>query len=273
MEVAAGDRQVRAEYLRQILGDPVVRRRGRRQQTEVGRQGPDGPLDEPVVGTEIVTPVRDAMGFVDHQQRDAIRHFCEHAVPEPLIGETFRSDQEDIHFVGPERVLDFAPSRQVVGVDRLGLDSHPARGGNLIAHEREQRADQQSGALPGFAQHLRGDEVNEALAPAGLLNDEQPPGTRHDVADRLRLTRAELSTAFGNALAQQGEGAVLVEFRHGGPETLNRLRDSLPGLLDHEIDDRNQGFLVSVPLQATQAIVVDLAVRAAAFADDREHVA
>ena len=41
------------------------------------------------------------MGFVDHQQRDAIRHFREHAVPEPFIGEAFRRNQEDVHFVGP----------------------------------------------------------------------------------------------------------------------------------------------------------------------------
>ena len=69
-------------------------------------------------------------------------------------------------------------------------------------------------ALSGFAQHLRGDEVHEALAPTGLLNDEQTPGAGHDVFDGFRLVGPELRARVSNAGAQQRESTVSIKRRH-----------------------------------------------------------
>jgi hypothetical protein len=45
--------------------------------------------------------------------------------------------------------------------------------------------DQQGWSLPGIPQRLGGDEVDEALSPAGLLGDKDPAALFVDGLDRL----------------------------------------------------------------------------------------
>ena len=42
-----------------------------------------------------------------------------------------------------------------------------------------------------FSKQFRGDEVNEALAPAGPLHDQEPAASVDDMADSLFLTIAK----------------------------------------------------------------------------------
>lgn len=51
-----------------VLHDAVIGGRCRRQYGSLGPQLTDQGADPPVVGTEVVTPVRHTMGFVDHHQ-------------------------------------------------------------------------------------------------------------------------------------------------------------------------------------------------------------
>ena len=95
----------------------------------------------------------------------------------------------------------------VVGVDRVGAEAHALGGGDLVAHEGQQGADQQRGSEAGIAQELGGDEVDEALASAGLLHEEEAAVAAHDVADRLLLAGPELGGRIGHAGAEQLQGA------------------------------------------------------------------
>ena len=81
----------------------------------------------------------------------------------------------------------------------------PLGRGDLVAHQREQRADDQRRAGAGLAQQRRGDEVHGRLAPPGALDAEHPGAVGHDVVDRLELVGAELRRRV------PGEGAQAVQ--------------------------------------------------------------
>jgi hypothetical protein len=108
-----------------------------------------------------------------------------------LIRQALRRNQQDIHLVPRDGGLDLLPLIHVVGVDRLGPNAHALRGLELIAHEGQQWRDQEGRPVASLAHQSRGDEIDEALAPAGVLNDEQPPPALDDVADRVFLAGPE----------------------------------------------------------------------------------
>ena len=65
-------------------------------------------------------------------------------------------------------------------------------GGDLVAHQRQQRADDQRRAGARLAQKRGGDEVHRGLAPAGPLHAQYAGPVDDHVADRFELVRAEL---------------------------------------------------------------------------------
>src|SRR5699024_4275202 len=81
-------------------------------------------------------------------------------------------------------------------------DSGPLRSGDLVAHERQQRGDDEAGPGAGRAQHSGGDEVHRGLAPTGALDDEDALLELHEVADRLELTLAELRVRVRGELGE-----------------------------------------------------------------------
>ena len=112
---------------------------------QVGEQG----ADAAVVGPEVVAPVGDAVRLVDHQQAAGGRQPRQHLVAEARVVEPLRADQQHVDLAGLDRVLDRLPLLEVGGVDGDRPDAGPLGGGDLVAHQREQRRDdhRRAGAL------------------------------------------------------------------------------------------------------------------------------
>ena len=114
-------------------------------------------------------PVRDAVCFIDDEQCDPVRDRRQHLPQKPFVGQSLRRYEKDVCLIAANPGFDFAPTFPIVGVDRLGVDSHPLRRRNLIAHQRQERTHEQRRTHAPLTQQLRSDEVDEALSPPGLL--------------------------------------------------------------------------------------------------------
>ena len=180
---------------RQLVGDvvdhPLVRRRRRRQHRHVGPEARQRLADAPVVGPEVVAPVRDAVGLVDDEQADLGGERWQQAVPEVGVVEPFRADEQDVDRVVGQRRLDRAPLLGVRRVDRAGGDAGSLGRVDLVAHQRQQRRHDQRRTRAARSQQAGGDEVDGRLAPAGALDDECPPAPGDERVDRRPLILAE----------------------------------------------------------------------------------
>ena len=117
-------------------------------------------------------PVRDAVRLVDHQQGDPVLNCGKEFIPEVIILQLLGRDEQHVDLVALDCVLDPVPFTAVVGAFPFRADSHPLRRLDLVAHQRQQRRDEERRSVPGLAQQFGGDEVDEALAPAGALHDQ-----------------------------------------------------------------------------------------------------
>ena len=133
----------------------------------------------------------------------------QHAGHEVGVAEALGRDQEDVDRVGRERLLDRRPLVDVARVDRVRPQPEPAGHRDLVAHQREQRADDQRRAVALVAPDARRDPVDEALAPAGPLDDERPPAVADDRLDRLALAFAELGVGAEHRLEVSLQGGVV----------------------------------------------------------------
>ena len=93
----------------------------------------------------------------------------------------------------------------------MRADPEGARGGDLVAHEREQRRDDERGPGAALAQQRGGEEVDRRLAPARALHAQDARAVLDQVADGLELVLAELGLGarepvqqLGGALGQDG---------------------------------------------------------------------
>ena len=210
-QIAAGNREAGPEDFHQIVHDAVVRGRGRRQQAKVGREVVDDAFDQTVVRPEVVAPIRDAVRLVDHEERYPARDLRQHLVVEALVREPLRGDEQDVHFITANGAFNLVPVLLIVGIDRGRPDSHPIRRRDLISHQRQQRTHQQRGSHARLAQQLRRDEVDEALAPSGLLHDEQAARPAHHASNGFELADSELRVRVANSSSQKHQGVIGVE--------------------------------------------------------------
>ncbi len=171
--------------------DPVVGRGRRRQDRDARVERAQDRLDPAVVGPEVVAPVGDAVRLVDDEEADRVLDARQHVRGESLVGEAFRGDEQDVDRVGREPVADRLPLVRVARVDRRGPEAEALGHRDLVAHQRQQRADDQGRATAFVAAHARRDPVDEALAPAGPLHDQGAPAVPGDGLDRLALAVAE----------------------------------------------------------------------------------
>jgi hypothetical protein len=163
-----------AQLLRDVGHNALVGRRGGREDRCAGRERAEQVADAPVVGAEVVAPVGDAVRLVDDHQPAAGDQPGQLLLAEPRVGQPLGGDEKDVDVVRREPGGDVVPLRHVRAGDLDGPDAGPRRGRHLVAHEREQRADQQRRAGTAAAQEGGGDEVDRRLAPAGALDDERP---------------------------------------------------------------------------------------------------
>jgi hypothetical protein len=185
----------------QLLGDvgrhAGVRRRGGGEHRDAGRQVRQQGADAAVVRAEVVAPVGDAVGLVDHHEAGLGRQAGEGDVAEVGVVEALGRDQEDVDHAGPDLVVDALPRVAVGGVDRDGADAGAPGGGDLVAHEREEGRDDDGGAGAPGPQECGGDEVDRGLAPAGALDDERATVTLDERLDGrpLVVTQARVGAA------------------------------------------------------------------------------
>ena len=178
--------------LRDHVGhDPVVGGRGRAEHRHSGRERVEHVLDPPVVGAEVVPPVRDAMGLVDHEQADRRGEQRQHLLAEAGVVEPLGADQQQVDRPGGQPVADVVPLVAVGAVDRVRPQPEALGGGDLVAHQRQQRADDQRGSGARLPQQRGRDEVHRGLAPAGPLHAQHAGPVDDYVLDRLELVRSE----------------------------------------------------------------------------------
>ena len=205
--------------------------------------------DAAVVGPEVVPPVADAVGLVDDEQAAAPGQVGQLLVAEARVVEPLGADEQDVDGVGGQRLAHLVPVLGVGGVHRHGADAGPLGGRDLVAHQRQQRADDDGGpGALGAAQRGR-DEVDRGLAPAGALDHEharsgprparRPPraGRRGSRRPRGRPAGAAPSRALlgeragWSAGAGASVGVVMVRPPYAARPTPGRAAvDSPPGL-------------------------------------------
>jgi hypothetical protein len=201
---------------RQLLGDvgddAVVRGRGRGEHRGVVTQRRQHVPHAAVVGAEIVPPVGDAVGLVDDQQPDRPCEQRQHRLAKARIVQPLGADQQQIEGVLGQGGADLVPLLTVGRIDGVGAQPQARGGGELVAHEREQRGDDQrrtgGRAGGGVAQQRGGDEVDRRLAPAGPLHAQHAGAVSDDVGDRLQLVVTELRSRVAGEGAQTSAGPV-----------------------------------------------------------------
>ena len=184
---------VHAQLLGDVVGDAGVGGRRRGQHRDPRRQLGQQRAQAAVVGAEVVAPVGDAVGLVDHQQAARRGQARQHLVAEAGVVEPLGAHQQHVDLAGTDLVLDRLPLVDVGRVDGHRADAGALGRGDLVAHQREQRADDDRRAGALLAQQLGGHEVDRRLAPPGALHDQ-----RATVVDRERLDGRPL------VLAQHG---------------------------------------------------------------------
>ncbi len=160
------------ELLSDIGDDAAVGRRGGGEHRDAVRHLGDEVTEATVVRAEVVAPVRNAVGLVDHKQSGARNELRQLFLTESRVVETLGRDEQDVYLVIVEFGEHIAPLVRVRRVDRDGAD--PCSGGrlDLVAHEREQRRDEKCRPGTLSTEEQRGDEVHGRLAPPGALHDE-----------------------------------------------------------------------------------------------------
>ena len=170
----------------------------------VGQLG-DERAQPPVVGPEVVPPVGDAVRLVDDEHPGGAGELGQHLVAELGVVQTLGADEQDVDLAGLDLAVDQRPVVGVGGVDRDRVDAGALGRLDLVAHEREQRADDHRRALPAGAQQRGGHEVDRRLAPPGALHHQRPPALGHQRVDRRPLVLAQRGVGPGQAL-QRGLG-------------------------------------------------------------------
>ena len=207
VERAAVGAQRRAELVGDVGDHAVVRGGGGAEHGHVGGQRLEHAHDAPVVRTEVVAPVADAVRLVDHQQADRARDDAEHLVAEALVREPLGRDQQQVDLVVGQALHDRLELVGVRRVDRLGAHADARGHLDLVAHQRQQGRHEQRGTGALLAQQLRGDEVDGGLAPPGALDEEDAASVAGDGLDRLELPGPEGGVGAEH-LVEVGEGSA-----------------------------------------------------------------
>ena len=180
-----------AELLGDVGRHPGVGRGGGGQDGDAVGQVAEQRADPPVVGTEVVAPVGDAVGLVDDQQPAGGRELRQHLVAEPRVVEPLGGDQQHVDLAGADLVVDRLPLLDVGGVDGDRADAGPLGRRDLVAHQRQQRRDDHRRAGALLAEQQGGHEVDRGLAPAGALHDQGAALVDRERGDRRPLVVVE----------------------------------------------------------------------------------
>ena len=154
------------------------------------------------------------MRLVDHEQPAPRSDVGQHRLAKARAVEPLRADQQHIHLSGLDRLLDPGPLIEIGGVDGFGANTRPGGRLQLVAHQREQRTDDEGDAGPPLAQERGSREIDGALTPAGALHDEHP-GARKQRLDGPPLIFAQKRIRPGK-LGEHGLSCITVSFLSSG---------------------------------------------------------
>ena len=167
--------------LRQNVG--LHRRRGRGRQRQHRRRTQRGQVlaQHPVIGAEVVAPLRDAMRLVDGDQRRLAlgQHLAEARNPQPL-----RRNEEELQRALQIIHAGLARLRAVqAGVNPPHAQTERGELGRLIFHQGNQRRDDQRRSAQGDRRQL----IAERLAKASRHHQNQVAPVDGRAADRLLI--------------------------------------------------------------------------------------
>ena len=177
--------------LTDVVDDPPIRRCGRAQDRHRRRQPVEDPGDPAVVRTEVVAPIGDAVGLIDYEQPGRGHDERQKVSAEVGVAQALWGNEEEVEETLPKLLLHLRPLLGVVAVDASGVHADSSGHLALVAHQGQQRGDQQSRARPSLPEQSRGDEVDGAFSPAGPLHDQGSPSLGNDGLDGLELARSE----------------------------------------------------------------------------------
>jgi hypothetical protein len=203
-EPAAKGRHLGAQLGGDVGDDAIV---GGRRAPEHGNIGAaeaiDHAADAAVVGAKVVPPVGDAMHLVDHDQPGPSSDDRHDLAGELGVGEPFGRHHQQIDVIGGQHIGQLVDRGVAGAVDRHAPQTQPLGGVDLVAHQRQQRRDQQGGTGARLPQQVRAEKVDRTLAPARTLHDQHPRPVVDEGLDRLALTVTELGVG---AAGQPAEG-------------------------------------------------------------------
>ena len=188
--VEAGREELRVlhpQLRRDVASDPLGGGRGERREGDGGEPVPED-AEIPVVGAELMAPLRDAVRLVHRDQThlDLVEETGETGRRHPL-----RRHIEELQPAASRLAPDFV--RLVGGeraVETAGGDPPGAERVHLVLHQRDQRRDHQGQSVEGQRRKL----VAERLAPAGGHQDHRIL-PRQEGGDRPFLQRPEAVVA------------------------------------------------------------------------------
>ena len=199
-----GDRLTHAQARHHVL--PDLWGGGGRAGDQLHRfQGRRDLADAKVVAAEVVSPLRDAVGLVDHQPRRS--RFCQHRLK---VGahQTFGGDIEQAQAALAVGELGATLLATVeVGVEGGGGDAAGAQRLDLVLHQGDQRRDHHRGA----GREQRGQLIAQRFATAGGHHHHGVAAGHHRL-DHLTLAGAEVMVA--EVTAQRREERVAARRRH-----------------------------------------------------------
>ncbi len=190
------------QLLEDVADDAVVGGGRRPEHRDSGRERVEHVLHAPVVRAEVMPPVGDAVRLVDHQQPDRRGEQRQHPLPETRVVQPLGADQQQVDRVRRESLADVVPLLAVGAVDRVRAQPQPLRRGDLVAHQRQQRADDQRRPRTRLAQQRGRDEIQRGLSPSGALHAQHPRAVDDDIPDRLQLPRPEPRAIVAGQRAQ-----------------------------------------------------------------------
>ena len=176
--------------------------------TDAATELADEPSDPPVVGAEVVTPVGDAVHLVDHDEAGLAAEHRHDRRGELGVGQPFGRHEHEVDVVRLQPLGQLVDGRVGRRVDGHAAQPEPAGGEDLVAHQRQQRRDQQRRPEPLLAQDAGGHEVHRALAPPGPLHDEHPLAPHAQRLDRLPLPVAEVGGRVARQRPQRVEQRI-----------------------------------------------------------------
>ncbi len=193
------------------VGDHAAVRRGRGGQHRDARGQLGQQRAQPAeVRAEVVPPVADAVRLVDDEQPARGSQLRQDGVAELRVVQPLGREQQHVDLPCRDGVVGGPPFVDVGGVDGGRVDPGALRGGDLVAHQGEQRRDDHRRARPGGAQQRRGDEVDRRLAPSGALHHQRAPTVGHQCLDGAPLVVAQPRLLAGErAQLLLGAGAQL----------------------------------------------------------------